>query len=33
MPCFWTADGDTGVVMAYSPCIDWGIDIKDMADI
>jgi len=23
----------TSVIMAYSPCIDWGIDTKDMADI
>jgi len=23
----------TSIIMAYSPCIDWGIDTKDMADI
>eukprot|EP01083_Nonionella_stella_P194368 716915_1 len=23
----------TSLIMAYSPCIDWGIDTKDMADI
>ena len=23
----------TSMIMAYSPCIDWGIDTKDMADI
>ena len=33
MPFCWTADGGAGVAMAYSPCIDWGIDTKDMADI